>query len=120
MKVFKDLSFKNKKSKKEWECLQGLFKDNNFYAGQDLIVPTQARLDFPNGYGISVITGYGSYTCKEAPYECAVFKSGSLCYTTHITEDVVSNCTEAEVSKIMQQTQELKKLRLKIRRYNYE
>lgn len=74
----------------------------------------QARMDFPNGYGISVVRFklrpgiYGTYTDNENEWEVAVFKDGALCYDTHITSDVIGHCSNEEVTKIMQRIQELK------------
>lgn len=93
MKVFKDLEFKSKFP----ELLENeLFKDAK-----------QAVLYFDNGYGISVITGYGSYSDLNNPYECAVLFNGLICYSTDITDDVVGHCTEHEVTDIMVKIQSL-------------
>jgi hypothetical protein len=67
----------------------------------------QARLDFPNGYGVSVITGYFAYSTDEEPYEVAVMYKGQLCYDTPVTEDVIGFCTPSRVTVIMRQVQEL-------------
>lgn len=67
----------------------------------------QARMDFPNGYGVSVITGYMFYTRDDAPYEVAVMLHGDLCYSTPLTGDVIGYCSEDDVTRIMQQVQEL-------------
>ena len=34
---------------------------------------THARLDFTNGWGVSVVTGTMFYTSKAEPYELAIF-----------------------------------------------
>lgn len=68
----------------------------------------QARMDFDNGYGVSVITGSGAYSDNEHPYEVAVMKDGSLCYDTDITDDVIGYCDTQKVTDIMKQVQELK------------
>ena len=84
MKEFKDLKF----------------KDN-------VLSPSSASLFFDNNYGVSVITGRGSYTDINNPYEVAVLYDGELCYTTHITNDVLGYQTKESVSTIMKQIQEL-------------
>lgn len=49
----------------------------------------QARVTFENGYGASIIKGYGSYGNEEGLYELAVFgPDGNLDYTTPVTTDV--------------------------------
>jgi len=85
MKTFKDLNF----------------TDKNHIDGQ------RAVLEFDNGYGISVITGYGAYGSTDAPYEIAVLKDGGICYDTEITSDVIGYLTPDRVTKIMIKIQEL-------------
>ncbi len=89
MKTFKDLEFKP-------HAIAGMGFD------------TQAKLDFDNGYGISVITGHAAYGDGDAHYEVAVSKGDHLCYDTPITEDVIGHQTAADVDVIMKQIQELK------------
>ena len=68
----------------------------------------RARLDFPNGYGVSVITGgTGVYASACNPYELAVLKDGVLTYDTPITDDVIGYCDEAQITKLMAQVQAL-------------
>lgn len=67
----------------------------------------RGHLKFENGYGISVITGYGAYSDEDHPYECAVLKDGDLCCNTHITSDVIGYCDMDDVTRIMKQIQEL-------------
>jgi hypothetical protein len=85
MKKFKDLEFKSKD-----------YKD-----GQ------ASRMEFDNGYGVSVICGFGAYGNTDAPYELAILKNGSLCYDTEITRDVIGYLTPDDVTKYMKQVQEL-------------
>lgn len=61
----------------------------------------QARHDFPNGYGVSVIRGPYTYGGREGLYELAVFKDGGLCYDTPITDDVLGHLTEDEVTDLL-------------------
>lgn len=60
----------------------------------------QARMDFPNGYGISVISGAWLY-CDDDTFEVAIFKDGHLCYDTPITDDVLGYQTQEDITKIM-------------------
>lgn len=64
-------------------------------------VGTQARVEFDNGYGASVISGQGAYGGDEGLYELAVLKSGSLCYDTPITSDVVGHLTPEDVTRLL-------------------
>lgn len=68
----------------------------------------RARLQFPNGYGISVVRGTYSYGGDEGLYECAVLKDNKLCYDTPITNDVIGYCDENKVNEIIKQVEELK------------
>ena len=65
-----------------------------------------ARMNFENGFGISVINGYSAY-CNDNTYEVAVLSNNEICYSTHITDDVIGYCTKAKVTKLMKQIQEL-------------
>jgi len=65
------------------------------------------RWNFPNGYGISVIRGYGTYGCEDGLFEIAVLKDNSLCYDTNITDDVIGNQTSKQVLKIGKQIAKL-------------
>lgn len=74
----------------------------------------QARMDFPNSYGVSVVQfkigdAYGSYTNNYDEYEVAVMKNGRLCYNTIITDDVIGYCKKRKVTEIMKRVQELPK-----------
>lgn len=78
---------------------------------------TQAKMFFPNGYGVSVIRagsgGFmsGSYGAEDGLYELAVIKGSAenwkITYSTDITDDVVGSLTESDVSDIMVKVQEL-------------
>ena len=90
MKTFKDLKFKNHKV-------------------VELIL--RAELFFPNGYGISVITGEYIHSTVDEPYEIAVLKGNKedsvRTYSTSITDDVIGHLTEKKVTKIMKDIQDL-------------
>ncbi len=72
---------------------------------------SHAELFFPNGYGISVITGEYAYSGADEPYEIAVLKGNKkeakITYRTPITDDVIGHLTEEEVTKIMKDIQDL-------------
>ena len=89
MKTFKDLQFT---------------KHPNYNGG----FTTHATMQFPNNYGVSVITGYGAYGSDEMPYEVAILYNKSLTYNTPITDDVIGYCDEKKVTEIMKTAQLLK------------
>jgi hypothetical protein len=74
-----------------------------------------ARLNFKNGYGVSVVRfkipyllrEYGSYTDNENEWEVAILKDDDICYDTPITSDVLGHQTEDDVTEIMKQVQTL-------------
>ena len=77
------------------------FKDKGYKDGQ------RAVLEFENSYGISVVTGYGSYSNAESPYEAAVLYEGVVTYDTDITNDVIGYLTSDEVAELMKKIQAL-------------
>jgi len=68
----------------------------------------QARINFDNGYGASVIKSPYSYGGNQDLYELAVIKDNAICYDTPITDDVIGYLTEDDVTKYLGQIQELK------------
>ena len=77
---------------------------------------TAATMTFDNGYGVSVIRASGqpfggSYGHEDELYELAVLgRDGSLDYDTGITDDVLGHLTEADVTNLMRQVQELEEV----------
>ena len=67
----------------------------------------QARMEFDNGYGVSVICTPFSYGGKSGLYEMAVFHDGELTYTTDLGDDVKGWLTEDEVTELLKKIQEL-------------
>ena len=67
----------------------------------------QAKIEFDNGYGASVICTPFSYGGKSGLYEMAVFHDGELTYTTALGDDVKGWLTKNEVTKLLKQIQEL-------------
>ena len=67
----------------------------------------QAVLEFPNGYGVSVLFGSVFYSNGIDTYELGVLKDGHLCYTTSITDDVLGYITKDEVTEVMIKLQQL-------------
>ena len=92
MKTFNDLQFNTHPN-----SIPGF--DNGF----------QARLDFDNGIGVSVVKGPHTYGGGRGLYELAVFKDGEIHYDNPVANgDVVGYLQEAEVTKLMLQIQKLK------------
>jgi hypothetical protein len=77
-----------------------------------IMMGIQAKMFFPNGYGVSVIKGFGTYGAEEGLYEMAVLKGdinkSELCYSTNITSDVIGHLCPDKVTEIMHKVQKLK------------
>ena len=68
----------------------------------------QARIQFENGYGASVVKGEYTYGGNEGLYELAVLDSeGDLTYETPITNDVLGYLSEDDVTDVLKQIQSL-------------
>ena len=85
------------------------FKDLVFSKHPNGFAETQAKVQFPNNYGASIIFGSGAYTNSNKPYEVTVLKNGKLCCDTEITDDIPGYQTEADVEKTLEQIQNLPK-----------
>ena len=83
------------------------FKDLEFQATDSFLKGIKARVQFPNGYGASIIRHDYSYGGPEGLYELAVLKDGLLCYNTPITDDVVGWCDENEITELLLEIQKL-------------
>lgn len=75
------------------------FEELEFYPRKALS-GEQARYIFPNGYGISVINGSGTYSSKGT-YEVAILYDGHLTYNTSLTDDVLSEQTPKDIDTIL-------------------
>jgi hypothetical protein len=87
------------------------FEDLEFEQLNDppCMVGKKSRMQFDNGYGVSVISHTHSYGGRNGLYEVAVLDSdGNLTYETPVTNDVIGHLTEQDVTDIMKQVQELK------------
>jgi hypothetical protein len=87
------------------------FNDIVFRTGSPLFGKESLKsfTEFDNGYGVSVIRSQWSYGGEKGLYELAIFKDGSICYDTHIADDVLGYLSRDEVTFHMQQIQELSK-----------
>lgn len=60
------------------------------------------RYEFPNGYGASVVSHYGSYGGKDGQWELGVLDhNGRLTYGTPITNDVIGYLEWEEVEPLL-------------------
>jgi hypothetical protein len=63
---------------------------------------------FDNGYGASVVVGPHTYGGEDGLYELAVLDSnGNLTYETPVTSDVEGYLSEDDVTKLLEQIQNL-------------
>ena len=68
----------------------------------------QARIQFENGYGASVVKGEYTYGGEDGLYELAVLDSnGKLTYSTPVTDDVEGYLSEDGVTRLLEQIQSL-------------
>ena len=89
MKTFNDLEFEQ-------------INDAPFMVGK------KVRMQFDNGYGVSVVSHTYSYGGKDGLYEVAVLdKNGDLTYETPITSDVLGYLEPEQVTEIMEKVQSL-------------
>jgi len=69
------------------------------------------RVDFPNGYGASIVChddSYGGpYNKRDNLFELAVLKDGKIDSTTSITDDVLGWLTLEKVNKILKEIERL-------------
>lgn len=66
----------------------------------------QARMQFNNGYGVSVLLGgYGIHSNGIDTYEVAILYNDELCYDTGLCDDVLGHQTESEITELMEKIQ---------------
>jgi hypothetical protein len=91
MKTFKDLGFNE--------------HPNLRHADIDGI---QARMDFDNGWGVSVVRSSFTYGGKDGLYELAVFKDGHIHYDNPIANgDVIGYLKPEDVTEVMEKIQKI-------------
>lgn len=67
-----------------------------------------ARIMFDNGYGASVVVGPYTYGGEDGLYELGVLGSnGKLTYDTPVTDDVEGYLSEDDVTRLLEQIQNL-------------
>ena len=88
------------------------FEDLDIHIANDRIM--WAKEFFNNGYGISMIRNFmGAYVSANIlDFEVAVLignkENCHICYDTKITNDVIGYCKPKDITKIMEQIQNLK------------
>ena len=75
-----------------------------YYAGKEY----RKRWFFKNGFGISVIRGFGTYGFSKGLFELAVMDEKGIRYDTKITSDVIGFLTSKKVLKIGLRVSKLK------------
>jgi hypothetical protein len=84
------------------------FKDLEFNEHPNGMGGVQAKIQFPNGFGASVVKTPFSYGGKNGQYELAVFgQDGNITYDTPITNDVLGYLSETAVSTTLAKIQSL-------------
>jgi hypothetical protein len=87
---------------KKFEDLDFIKLDDGFMKG------VKCRMMFENGFGVSVVSHTYSYGGKDGLFEIAVLdEDGGLTYNTPVTNDVIGYLNPDEVTKIMEQVQNL-------------
>ena len=67
----------------------------------------QARVTFPNGYGLSVATADWMFYSRPHNSEVAVTHHDKLCYTTPLTDGVLGYQTPDDVTALMERVSQL-------------
>ena len=68
----------------------------------------QALVEFPNGYGASILRGGAPYTyTQDGTYELAILHRGDLCYDSCLATDVMARLSSSEVETVLTQISEL-------------
>lgn len=83
------------------------FEDLTFSPRSSFMPGVRATVDFPNGYGASVIRGYGTYGSEDDLYELAVMTKEGICYSTPITDDVIGWCSPDRITQLLQEIEAL-------------
>jgi len=83
------------------------FEDQTFI-GAGLVLPMfRARVQFPNGYGLSIVKGHATYGGDKGLYEAAVLKDDQITYDTTITDDVLGYQSEDDITELLKKVSEL-------------
>jgi hypothetical protein len=83
------------------------FEDLKFEAHPNGMGGIRAVHTFPNGFGVSVINASFSYGGDKGLFEMAILFKDRLTYDTPLTDDVLGNLTEEEVSEYLAKVEAL-------------
>jgi hypothetical protein len=84
------------------------FKDLEFNEHPNGMGGVQAKIQFDNGFGASIVKTPFSYGGSKGLYELAVFgKDGTITYDTPITNDVLGYLSEVAVTRTLSKIQAL-------------
>lgn len=84
------------------------FKDLEFKDHPNGMGGVQAKIQFANGFGASIVKTPFSYGGTRGQYELAVFgQDGDITYDTPITDDVLGYLNENAVSEALAKIQAL-------------
>jgi hypothetical protein len=84
------------------------FKDLEFNPHPSGMGGVQARIQFDNGYGASVVKTPYTYGGDKGLYELAVLDSdGHLTYATPVTDDVIGYLRPEDVTDVLDKIQQL-------------
>lgn len=84
------------------------FKDLEFESHPNGMGGVQAKIQFLNGFGASVVKTPFSYGGSTDQYELAVLgQDGHVTYDTPVTDDVLGYLSEAAVTKSLRKIQSL-------------
>lgn len=84
------------------------FKDLQFKPHAAGMGGIMSRIEFDNGYGVSVVKTPYTYGGDNGLYELAVLdENGDLTYDTPITNDVIGYLRPEDVTDVMVKVQEL-------------
>lgn len=83
------------------------FQDLQFISVCSAFTTTRANVNFPNGYGASIIQGPYAYGGDKGFYELAVLKNEEICYDTDITSDVLGWLKPDDVDELLGQIEAL-------------
>lgn len=84
------------------------FKDLEFNPHPGHLSGVQARIEFDNGYGASVVCTPYTYGGDKGLYEIAVLDSdGKLTYDTPVTNDVIGYLRPEDVTDVLAKIQQL-------------
>ena len=84
------------------------FKDLEFEPHAAGIGGVMSRIQFDNGYGVSVVKTPHTYGGDKDLYELAVLDNeGNLTYSTPVTDDVIGYLRPEDVTDVMEKIQQL-------------